>query len=156
MRWAPVMPMANNRPQKIGRMGNPSPHNIEILTARSEGMSLNATARTFHVSKKSVLNWEHRLAHLKPTLMLYSLVHECMAISSSTSVVRRFVRVNRVVPRNDYPKGCECVSKTRGLRNVQVVPVKSIKPQSRNILRQNMTWRRRPFMRIMLRPSMRR
>lgn len=206
---------------------------IEILTARSEGMSLNATARTFHVSKKSVLNWERRLADLKSTLMLYLLVHEFIhqeiegderytkvnqtvalsdsegwtivlmergsrflwelscgrkdqplfeqaltllaevigqpvvltllsdgerryGISSSISVVRRFVRVNRDVPRNGYLKGCECDSKIKGSRNVRVVPAKSIKPQSRSTLRYSMTWMRRPFMRIMLRPSMRR
>ncbi len=39
-------------------------------------MSLNATARTFNVSKKSVIDWESRLADLKPTLLLYSLLHE--------------------------------------------------------------------------------
>ena len=49
---------------------------IEIMKARSEGMGLNATARTFNVSKKSVLDWERRLSDLKPTLLLYSLLHE--------------------------------------------------------------------------------
>ena len=39
-------------------------------------MSLNATVRTHNVSKKSVIDWERRLAALKPTLMLYSLLHE--------------------------------------------------------------------------------
>lgn len=48
---------------------------IEILKARNDGMSLNATARTFSVSKKSVIDWERRLADLKPTLMLYTLLH---------------------------------------------------------------------------------
>ena len=33
---------------------------IQILKARSEGMGLNATARTFHVSKKSIIDWEWR------------------------------------------------------------------------------------------------
>jgi hypothetical protein len=46
------------------------------MKARSEGMGLNATARTFNVSKKSVLDWERRLSDLKPTLLLYSLLHE--------------------------------------------------------------------------------
>ncbi len=49
---------------------------IEILKARTEGMSLNATSRTFDVSKKSVIDWERRLASLKPTLMLYALLHK--------------------------------------------------------------------------------
>ena len=39
-------------------------------------MGLNATARTFSVSKKSVIDWERRLSDLKPTLMLYALLHE--------------------------------------------------------------------------------
>ncbi|MGB5915497.1 MAG: hypothetical protein WBG63_11575 [Phormidesmis sp.] len=39
-------------------------------------MGLNATARTFKVSKKSVIDWEYRLGELKPTLMLYALLHE--------------------------------------------------------------------------------
>jgi DNA-binding transcriptional regulator YiaG len=39
-------------------------------------MSLNATARTFNVSKKSVIDWESRLGELKPTLMLYALLHQ--------------------------------------------------------------------------------
>jgi len=49
---------------------------ILILTARSEGMGMNAAARTFHVSKKSIIDWEWRLSDVKPTLLLYSLVHQ--------------------------------------------------------------------------------
>jgi hypothetical protein len=49
---------------------------ITILKARSEGMSLNATARTHSVSKNSIIDWERRLAGLKPTLMLYALLHQ--------------------------------------------------------------------------------
>ena len=60
----------------IAGLTTPLSRIIQILTARSEGMGLNATARTFHVSKKSVIDWEQRLAHLKPTLMLYSMIHE--------------------------------------------------------------------------------
>ena len=47
-----------------------------VLMARSEGMGLTATARTFKVSKKSVIDWEYRLGELKPTLMLYTLLHQ--------------------------------------------------------------------------------
>ena len=39
-------------------------------------MSLNATVRTFNVSKRSITDWERRLSSLKPSLMLYSLLHE--------------------------------------------------------------------------------
>ena len=47
---------------------------IQILKTRSEGLSLNATARSHNVSKKSIIDWEKRLGELKPTLMLYSLL----------------------------------------------------------------------------------
>jgi DNA-binding XRE family transcriptional regulator len=40
------------------------------------GATLNATARTFNVSRKSVIDWERRLADLKPTLMLYVLLQQ--------------------------------------------------------------------------------
>jgi transposase-like protein/IS1 family transposase len=49
---------------------------IEVLSARAEGMGLNATARTYHVAKKSIIAWEWQLAELKPTLRLYSLMHK--------------------------------------------------------------------------------
>jgi hypothetical protein len=39
-------------------------------------MGMNAAARTFHVSKKSIIDWEWRLSDVKPTLLLYSLVHQ--------------------------------------------------------------------------------
>lgn len=60
----------------IAGLRTPLSRIITILKARSEGMGLNATAYTFNVSKKSVIDWERRLAGLKPTLLLYSLLHE--------------------------------------------------------------------------------
>ena len=51
----------------IAGLTTPISRIIAILKARSEGMGLNATARTFGVSKKSVIDWERRLADLKPT-----------------------------------------------------------------------------------------
>ncbi len=39
-------------------------------------MSLNAWPRTHNVSKKSIIDWEQRLAGIKPTLMLYALLHQ--------------------------------------------------------------------------------
>ena len=60
----------------IAGLRTPLSRIIEVLKARSEGMSLNATTRTFSVSKKRVIDWEVRLAELKPSLMLYSLLHE--------------------------------------------------------------------------------
>jgi transposase-like protein len=43
---------------------------IEVLKARTEGQGLNATARVFGVSKKSIIDWEWRLSELQPTLLL--------------------------------------------------------------------------------------
>ena len=60
----------------IARLTTPLSRIITVLTARSEGMGLNATARTYNVSKKSMMDWEERLGELKPTLMLYALLHE--------------------------------------------------------------------------------
>jgi hypothetical protein len=60
----------------IAGLGTPLSRIIEILKARTKGMSLNAISRTFDVSKKSVIDWERRLAGLKPTLMLYALLHK--------------------------------------------------------------------------------
>ena len=60
----------------IAGLRTPLSRVIQILKARTDGMGLNATARTFSVSKKSVLDWEWRLSDLKPTLLLYSLLHQ--------------------------------------------------------------------------------
>lgn len=59
----------------IAGLRTPLSRITQILKARSEGMGLNATARTFGVSKKSVIDWEWRLGRLKSTLMIYSLMH---------------------------------------------------------------------------------
>jgi transposase-like protein len=51
-----------------------------VLNARTEGMGLNATARTFGVSKNTVLAWEQRGADLQPVLFLYSLAHQFLEV----------------------------------------------------------------------------
>ncbi|MFM7449369.1 MAG: hypothetical protein ACKO24_12325 [Leptolyngbyaceae cyanobacterium] len=63
----------------IARLRTPLSRIVLIFKARSEGTSLNATARTFNVSKKTILDWEWRLADLKPTPMLYSLMHKFLS-----------------------------------------------------------------------------
>ena len=60
----------------VARLRTPLSRIIEVLKSRTEGMSLNATARVFSVSKKSVIDWEGRLSGIKPTLMLYALLHQ--------------------------------------------------------------------------------
>ena len=53
---------------------------IEVLKARGEGLGLNATARNHQVAKKTIIDWEWRLSALKPTLMLYSLMHQFISL----------------------------------------------------------------------------
>jgi transposase-like protein len=53
---------------------------IEVLKARTEGQGLNATARIFGVSKKSIIDWEWRLSELKPALTLYGLCHQFLSL----------------------------------------------------------------------------
>ncbi|MEM7066427.1 MAG: hypothetical protein AAF572_25080 [Cyanobacteria bacterium P01_B01_bin.77] len=47
-----------------------------ILFTEDNGSVLTTMTRTFSISKKSVIAWERRLADLKLTLMLYSVMHE--------------------------------------------------------------------------------
>jgi transposase-like protein len=63
----------------IAGLRTPLSRVVQILQARSDGMGLNAAARTFHVSKKSIIDWEWRLSDLKPTLLLYSLLHQFLS-----------------------------------------------------------------------------
>jgi len=86
---------------------------VEILKARSEGMGLNATARTFGVSKKSVIDWERRLAHLKPTLMLYSLLHEF--VHQEIEGDELYTKVNQNLPPS-LSQGWTIVLMERGSR----------------------------------------
>ena len=51
-----------------------------VLKARTDGMGLNATARTFGIAKNTVLDWERRCADLQPVLFLYSLVHQFLQV----------------------------------------------------------------------------
>ncbi len=48
----------------------------QILDALNDGMSLNATCRTFHVSKNTVMTWSARLNPVKDALLLYALCHQ--------------------------------------------------------------------------------
>jgi len=51
-----------------------------VLTARSEGMSFNATCRSFHISPHTLQNWELKFGDLKDTLMAYSLSHSFLSL----------------------------------------------------------------------------
>ena len=47
---------------------------VKVLNARSEGMAFNAACRVFEIAKNTLLNWEHRFADLKETLMVYAFM----------------------------------------------------------------------------------
>src|SRR6266699_3299705 len=50
-----------------------------VLKARTEGMGLNAAARTFEKAKNTILSWERKFLDLHRVLLLYALVHEFLA-----------------------------------------------------------------------------
>jgi transposase-like protein len=77
----------------IAGLRTPLSRVIQILQARSDGMGLNATARTFAVSKKSIIDWEWRLSELKPTLLLYSLLHQFL--SQIVEADERYTKVGK-------------------------------------------------------------
>lgn len=41
-----------------------------VLKARSEGLGVNATCRSFEIAKNTLLNWERRFGALHETLMV--------------------------------------------------------------------------------------
>src|SRR5438477_11998643 len=48
----------------------------QVVKARTEGMGLNAAARTFEKAKNTILAWERKFLDLHQVLFLYALVHE--------------------------------------------------------------------------------
>src|SRR3989440_13022318 len=52
----------------------------QVVKARTEGMGLNATARTFEKAKNTILAWERKFLDLHQVLFLYALVHEFLAL----------------------------------------------------------------------------
>ena len=49
---------------------------ILVLNAVNEGLGINATARVFKTTRKSITRWLGRLGGLKETLLLYALCHQ--------------------------------------------------------------------------------
>jgi transposase-like protein len=52
----------------------------QVLKARTEGMGLNAAARTFEKAKNTILAWERKFRDLHQVLFLYALAHEFLAL----------------------------------------------------------------------------
>ena len=48
----------------------------KVIKARTEGMTLNAAARTFEISKNTIISWERRFDLVHKVLFIYSLTHE--------------------------------------------------------------------------------
>lgn len=63
------------------------------------GMGLNATAENNGVSKNTILDWEQRLANLKPTLLLYALMHEFLQQIIEGDEL--YTKVRRNVPQEE-------------------------------------------------------
>ena len=51
-----------------------------VIKARTDGMGLNAAARTFEVAKNTILSWERKFSHLHRVLFLYTLLHEFIEV----------------------------------------------------------------------------
>ena len=52
----------------------------QVVKARTEGMGLNAAARTFEKAKNTILAWKRKFLDLHQVLFLYALVHEFLAL----------------------------------------------------------------------------
>src|SRR6267378_25030 len=51
-----------------------------VIKARTEGLGLNAAARTFDKAKNTILAWERKFVDLHRVLLLYMLVHEILVV----------------------------------------------------------------------------
>jgi hypothetical protein len=52
----------------------------QVIKARTDGLGLNAAARTFDKAKNTILAWERKFVDLHRVLLLYTLVHEFLAV----------------------------------------------------------------------------
>jgi transposase-like protein len=52
----------------------------QVIKARTDGLGLNAAARTFDKAKNTILAWERKFVALHRVLFLYTLVHEFLAV----------------------------------------------------------------------------
>lgn len=68
----------------------------QVLKARTEGMGLNAAARTFEKAKNTILAWERKFLDLHQVLFLYALVHEFLELVLEGDEV--YTKVQKNVP----------------------------------------------------------
>src|SRR4030095_3021103 len=70
-----------------------------VLKARTEGMGLNAAARTFEKAKNTILAWERKFIDLHQVLFLYALVHEFLELGLEGDEV--YTKVQKNVPPDE-------------------------------------------------------
>jgi hypothetical protein len=68
----------------------------QVLKARTEGIGLNAAARTFEKAKNTILAWERKFVDLYRVLFLYAVVHEFLA--SVIEGDEAYTKVQKKVP----------------------------------------------------------
>src|SRR5437899_373367 len=68
----------------------------QVVKARTEGMGLNAAARTFEKAKNTILAWERKFIDLHQVLFLYALVHEFLELVLEGDEV--YTKVQKNVP----------------------------------------------------------
>lgn len=52
----------------------------QVISSRTEGQGLNATARIFGISKNTVLDWERKFSGIHKVLLVYSLAHKFLQL----------------------------------------------------------------------------
>src|SRR5713226_4658420 len=72
-----------------------------VLKARTEGMGLNAAARTFEKAKNTILAWERKFLDLHQVLFLYALVHEFLELVIEGD--EAYTKVQKNVPPDQSP-----------------------------------------------------
>jgi hypothetical protein len=68
----------------------------QVVKARTEGMGLNAAARTFEKAKNTILAWERKFLDLHRVLFLYAWVHEFLELVLEGDEV--YTKVQKNVP----------------------------------------------------------
>ena len=66
-----------------------------VLKARTDGLGLNASVRTFGIAKNTIFDWEQRCADLKPVLFLYALIHQFLQVVIEGDEAYTKVKKNR-------------------------------------------------------------
>ncbi len=68
----------------------------DVINARTEGLSLNATCRVFSIAKNTLLSWERKFSVLYRTLFLYSMGHTFIKMVIEGDEF--YTKVNKNVP----------------------------------------------------------